>query len=309
MNVNILWNNPIANLTGPEFLALFGIVIIAAIVWAIVQRRKADPTRDEATPPVPTEFDPHELAYLRGGLPELTRLMVLDLVARGYLWQSTNQAFGSETPVIKQAPHAPQLTHLDGPERSIYQFLLSGLPAANIVRDLPGLIPMTKLGEQYQQELEQRDLLTSGRTRRQLLRALLPVVAVAIKKELYQLFVAFGRDLSNAGFLIVMMAIGVMVLLGVGQARRVTNLGKRYLDRLQGALGLLRERIALLAAGRANDHLLLAVSVFGIAALQNTAYAFYPQMFARAAESSGGCGSSCGSGCGGGDGGCGGCGG
>jgi uncharacterized protein (TIGR04222 family) len=76
---------PIADMYGPSFLLLYGGVIIALVVEAVWSKRRNDPTGDLEPPPVPSKPNPHEIAFLRGGAAELTRLVVFDLMRRGYL--------------------------------------------------------------------------------------------------------------------------------------------------------------------------------------------------------------------------------
>jgi uncharacterized protein (TIGR04222 family) len=127
--MDFLLDNPIANLRGPQFLAFFAVVSVAAIVWAFLRSRAADETRALAQPQLPAEFDPFEIAYLRGGTPELTRLIILDLTARKYLqfteakrWYGTNQ-------VIDVAPGHPDPKYLEDSERVVFGWMRGGKKA------------------------------------------------------------------------------------------------------------------------------------------------------------------------------------
>jgi len=320
--MDILWNNPITNMTGPEFLVVFAMVIVAAVMWAAFRRGQVDPTRDEPIPPVPADFDPFEIAYLRGGLHEYTRLVVLDLITRGYLQHTVKKGFlGSESSVIERAPVTPNLAYLNDAERRVFLWINSGQSAEQIARALPDDSRVTAAAQAHREALEQSRFLPSPELRRQSFAAVLPAVFVVAGLGLLKLVVALSRDRHNVGFLLFLLVTGVVAILIAGRPRRLTHLGRRYLERLQSALGMLRERFAVLAAGPTHDHFILAVSVFGIAELEKTSYAYYPKMFKKAAEqNSSGCGSGCGSssscgsgsGCGsscGGGSGCGGCGG
>ena len=132
-------------------------------------------------------------------------------------------------------------------------------------------------------------------------------VLFIVALSVYRLAVALSRGYTNVAFLIVLTVASVIALFVVASPRRLTDLGRRYLRKLQNALSMLKRR----APAPASNEFLLAVAVHGIGILKGTSYAYYPEMFQKASRGEGGCGSpSCGSGCGGGGGsGCGGCGG
>jgi hypothetical protein len=138
----------------------------------------------------------------------------------------------------------------------------------------------------------------------------------------YKFAAAIYHGRTNLSFLIVLAIAGVVIALIAGRLPRVTKLGNAYLERLKLAFGPAGGHPAVAAPnsrGAAGvDPLLLAVGVFGTAALAGTAYSYYNDAF-RKSENAAGCGSGCGtcssSSCSSGDsgsscgGGCGGCGG
>src|SRR5438067_4383703 len=73
----------IATMPGPQFLVLYACVIALTLFVCRLLLRRADSTA--ALPPalVPSEPDPYEIAYLRGGEKELTRLLICELIERG----------------------------------------------------------------------------------------------------------------------------------------------------------------------------------------------------------------------------------
>ncbi len=86
-----LTHNPIANMYGPHFLILYGIVIVLTLIvcWWVV--RGQDSSRSRKPPPVAAEPDAFEVAYLRGGEKDVANLIVFDLVRRGYLELDSEQ--------------------------------------------------------------------------------------------------------------------------------------------------------------------------------------------------------------------------
>src|ERR671912_33278 len=80
-----LMNNPLADMYGPLFLFVYAGAIAATAIACRVATRRLDWTAKMPPPPVPSNPDPHEIAYLRGGENEVTRSVVFALVQKGLL--------------------------------------------------------------------------------------------------------------------------------------------------------------------------------------------------------------------------------
>src|SRR5207244_38794 len=147
------------------------------------------------------------------------------------------------------------------------------------------------LGEDYRKELEQQQFLATDQQRAAALRIGLPAMLFVGGLGVYKFAIAISRGRHNVVFLIIMTIVALIILAKLSAPKRVTHLGRAYLERLQHALDLLKRRIHLLASGESSDEFLLAVAVFGIGALAGTAYGYYPEMFQRAArQAASGCG-------------------
>src|SRR3954447_2451465 len=110
-----LMHNPIADLDGPTFLVVYA-AFITMVVWHARWSLQRDDTSADLGPlPIPSKPDPRALAYLRGGPHELKRLMVFDLLRRGFL-----QATGTER--IERAPDPPREGGLSRLDRCILAF-------------------------------------------------------------------------------------------------------------------------------------------------------------------------------------------
>ena len=114
--------NPITELTGYEFLLFYVVVIAATLLVSWWWARTSDPTAGMPVPAVPREPDPYEIAYLRGGENELTRVVIVALTQRGYLrvvqkekgwWQS------SSDPQIEQQCCPGKVAPSDGKSRPL----------------------------------------------------------------------------------------------------------------------------------------------------------------------------------------------
>ncbi len=73
----------VANMYGPHFLVLYGVVIASTlgVSWVILYR--CDKTGELRLPPIPSNPDPYHIALLRGGENEATRVLVFSLIQRG----------------------------------------------------------------------------------------------------------------------------------------------------------------------------------------------------------------------------------
>ena len=83
--MNWLLHNVIADLYGPYFLVFYATVIVAVITACYKSVRSVDRTNDLEPPEIPAKLDPYEIAYLRGGENEVTRVAIASLIQRGLL--------------------------------------------------------------------------------------------------------------------------------------------------------------------------------------------------------------------------------
>ena len=83
--MNWLLHNVVADLYGPYFLLFYGTVIVVLIVACFRSIRAVDRTRDLEPPEIPAKLDPYEVAYLRGGENEVTRVAIASMIQRGLL--------------------------------------------------------------------------------------------------------------------------------------------------------------------------------------------------------------------------------
>ena len=126
-----LIHNPIADMYGHDFLLFYGGIIVLTLVACWLKLRQSDPTASMPLPPVPSEPNPYETAYLRGGENEVTRVVIFGLTQRGYL-QVTEEADKR----IEQAPDHPDPAHLPQLERAVFEALQIPLSAEDIFKSV-----------------------------------------------------------------------------------------------------------------------------------------------------------------------------
>jgi uncharacterized protein (TIGR04222 family) len=78
-------HNPLAEMYGPDFLRLYGVVIAITlgVCWLMVS--VADKTKSLSLPLIPANPNPYEIAYLQGGENQVAQLTVFNLIERGLL--------------------------------------------------------------------------------------------------------------------------------------------------------------------------------------------------------------------------------
>ena len=305
----MLTHNALADLSGPHFLLLYAVVIALTLAYCAWSRSRLDATTTDRLPLVPTHPDPFEIAYLRGGANEVTRVAVFDLIQRGFLEARPDKP-GKKTSAQKLVPaeQAPDPSFLSPLERDVLGYFTVPRSARDIFQSaLPARLAPYCAG--YDQALRAEGLLSGDEGKADLTRAGLTSAAIILGFGGYKLVAALVNGYSNVGFLILLALASLVPLAFLCQPRRLTRRGRAYLQRLQQAF----ERLKRLDLGQNvdADPAVLLVSVFGVGALAGTPHAYYGQMFAQSSGggcggSSGGCGGGGGGGCGGGCGGCGG---
>ena len=302
-----LIENPIANMYGPAFL-LFYTVVSAATLGAVAASIALSQSRAKEIPLTPLSPDPYEIACLRGGANEVFRLALFSLFQRGYLQISGTGA----TQEIGASAACPGLSSLSALEQTVFAEFAAPQKAAHLFQS-PAAGRIAALCQGYERRLRQDGLLETEQTLAARRQAGWSGFLVIVGLGGYKLFAALAQGHSNVGFLIIMGILALVFLALISMPRRLSRIGRIYLQRLQTAFSRLQAQAPYLqAAPGAEDAYLLTMGVFGVAALAGTPFAPFEQMFHRAAASgSGGCGAGCGSsgGCGGGGCGGGGCGG
>lgn len=306
----------IANMPGPEFIFVYGMVIAVTLLLCWRVMRALDPTAVMPVPRVPIKPDPYEIAYLRGGENNVARVAVVSLAQRGYLWVTKEKEKGglfswvtkgssglssSREQRIERMPDHPDARHLNPLERRIFDYFSSPHTASEVFKP-EGLAEVMVLEcARYEQRLQTEKLLATAELKDLAWKIGLAGGAVIVGLGGFKFIVALSRGRPNVLFLIIMGIVAVSILVGICRQRLSTR-GSAHLKELEQAFeGLKGQTFA--ASPTADTTLPLLMGLFGVAVLAGTPFEVYQQMFRR--QSSGGCGGGCGGGC---DGGCGGCG-
>lgn len=329
-----LFENPLANMPGPAFLGFFGALLVGAMVLLRIRVSQIE-QGDESRPlAIPDPLDPYQIAYLRGGDPEVIRTAMVDLVEQGRLVEVPKTGFGKNlsgsTTQWKAADETDTGLDLSPIQRTVLRFF--NIPKA------PESVFQSGVGSRIQTDtrlfrewMDREKLGVDSEDHAQLLKLLLLCLVGIEALGGYKLLSAYFHSRPNVLFLIGMMIFGAIIIPVCAKHRRLTQRGRDFLRDLQTAFVPLRTvKNAEASTTRPMYSLgdasvpLMAMGIFGVSALQGSEFDPLYRSYQKAAANSSGCsscgstgcgssssdsgsGSSCGSSCGGG--GCGGCGG
>lgn len=324
--MNPLFDNPLANMYGPTFLFLYAVLIAISAVGFYFLKQNLDWTAKMPLPQIPSDPDPYEIAYLRGGENEFARSVIFSLVQKGFL-EIVND---SKTSYIQLVRMQPNWTTLSQMERNVLGWFQETREVKHVFEPYGFVENLKPYSGTFEQKLQSGYLLTPSDVamKTKLLGLLLGGSVLLLGA--YKLVAAIFHGRYNIIFLIILSAIAFFVFATIAKTPRLSSLGKQYLARMQNAFERLKMQVQQSgipqnvprAAMASVDPFLLTVGLFGVGALSGTMYTEYEKAFHRSSAAGGsGCGSSCGAsscssgsdsgGDGGGScgGGCGGCGG
>lgn len=306
-----LIHNPIADMYGPRFLLLYGGVIALTLVTCWWLLRQRDATASLRPPLIPSQPDPLEIAYLRGGENEVTRVIIFDLLQRNYL------RLTDATPQkVEQAPDHPDTRHLSTVEDLVFAWFSSPASLSDIFQSERVSAQLAEHCNAYEQRLHNEQLLLPAQVQQYGRQLFLNGAVLIGGLGGYKLLVALYKGYWNVWFLIIMGVAAIALLRWLCKTSRLSQRGQAYVKQMQLVFERLKERTAKGAAA-IDPAFSLLVGVFGLGVLTGTSHQNFMQLVqekaskTESASSWGvGCGSGCGS-CGGGGcgGGCGGCGG
>jgi uncharacterized protein (TIGR04222 family) len=321
--MEFLFDNPLANLKGPMFLALYIVFIFTVLIVYPLVKSLLDKTSSLSLPTIPQNPDAYEIAYLRGGANEVARSVIFSLRQKGLVKIETigKQYFIAPTNANKTA----RLT--DPIEQAASDWLKFSREPKEVF-SASGLSEMLQpYCDHYERNLQRKQLLAddSLQNTTSMLKAFAMIAIIVL--GVYKFVAALNQGRSNVLFLVFVGIIGLIIVHFIAKPARITKLGKSYLAQLETAFDRLRTQVqyakpvAQSATFAGVDPVLLSVGIFGSGVLAGSIYNDHNEAFQKSQAGSWS-GSSCGSGCGssscssGGDGGsscggggCGGCGG
>lgn len=305
--MDILFNNPLATMSGVVFLIFFAIVIIFALIVLALIKSQIDKSDKMNLPPIPANIDPYEIAYLRGGTNEMARSVVFSLMQKGFIEFKIIE----KTSDINRVNPQQSVSGLPQIEQTALNWIGEKREAKEVFDANYGLVTqLENFGLNYHRRLESAQMLTNSGMEKQLSIWKWTASFGIFLLALYKIIAAIVHGHFNFIFTIILSLVGVIVIASFINLPRLTKLGKAYLERLQLAFENLKLEAqapyipnghfqgAPRTAFAGVDPLLLSVGVFGSAILAGTIYDSYNHAFSRAQNQSMASGSACSSGCG-----------
>jgi uncharacterized protein (TIGR04222 family) len=301
-----LTDNFLANMSGVPFLEFYAVVAALTVTFGYLFPRARDRAGSRSPPLTPPRPDPYEMAYLRGGGPDVIRAAIFRLQQARLI----EIAAGSvATAAAKPAP---------GELNIVEQHVLDAIKTSPKPSDLFKRADLKDTIERFcapmRARLHAQNLLQPDEVRSVARACLFGGGALLAALGGYKLALAIAHGRTNTGFLIILTIGSIFALALVTRKAAQGNasaLGRAWLEQVRlahagnaGAVAALshvaapRSGIAVADGGA-----LLLVSLYGYEVLKGTPHSALADIFAKSGGSDGG--SSCGSGDGGG--GCSGC--
>lgn len=292
---------------GTLFLVFYGFVIVFTLIGLVIAKSQIDNSDKLPLPPIPAQIDPYEIAYLRGGINEVSRSVVFGLMQKGLIEIKTE----GKTSEINRITPQINVSGLMQIEQLALNWIGTKRETKEVFDKNYGLtMQLESYGTTYQARLEQQQMLAGDDLKIRFQPWKWAAYLITLGLGGFKLIAALLTGYFNILFLIIFAVAGLLIARSIAKLPRITKLGKAYLERLQMTFDNLKyqsqapyipngqQRGVQQTSFAGVDPLLLSVGVFGSAILAGTIYDNYNQAFARAQNQSVASGSSCGSGCG-----------
>lgn len=310
-NTMSLFENPLGRMYGPFFLILYGLICLAAILYAryLLPKRMLRKTEEEC-PKIPDRPDPYEMAYLWQTENELLSMVIFNLVRRGFFSLKQGK---TQTTISQNIKDTALLTAM---EKDVYLRWEKETSLETFVKDVYRDSYFRTHAESLDRHLKDQGLLWSVFEAEDFRVRKMKIVVLLIAVALYKIAAALSHGHQNIGLLIILCIIASGILMKIEVHKMPSAKGYKLLEQMKQAFRPLQGE-QLTKQPFYTEQLLLGI--YGFSLLAGTDYSdFYSAAVSGlkvqpAVEfigdssgcSGGGCGGS--GSCGGGCGGCGGC--
>lgn len=304
--MDFLFDNPLTNMSGPLFLIIYGLIMLFSVIFLILFKSNLDWTSKLPAPLIPTNPDPFEIAYLRGGENEFARALVFALTQKGFLNITTE---GKES-YICLAQNQPNWTTLSQIERNALVWFQTKRKTSEVFEPY-GIKEIIKpFSLIFEQNAIQNNLLTPEDVKTKTKRFSYLIFGAIALLGGYKLIAAIIHGHFNLLFLVGFTVIGFLIFRYLGKTKRLSQLGKQYVESLQNAFERLRENPKIakeyysqsMPVLNSVDPLLLAMGIYGTGVLVGNGYSDFETAFGKANKNNqdssySGCSSGCGVSC------------
>ena len=234
--MDILLDNPLATMAGPYFLLLYGLVIFFTLVILGIIKSRIDDTHELPLPSIPANIDPYEIAYLRGGVNEVTRSVVFSLMQKGLIEMQTD----AKKTQIRKTENQANATNLNHLEQLAFGWFNTPRDATEVFK-AGGLVKQFEAqGRTYQARLESLQMLTGDELTSTFKPMKWTAYLVIFGLGAYKAPASIAHGYYNIIFLLIFLIVGLLIARSIARFSRLTKLGKAYLERLQLAFDNLK---------------------------------------------------------------------
>jgi uncharacterized protein (TIGR04222 family) len=261
-----LSHNPIADLSGLQFLLAYGATAVAIIAAAYGVIRLLDRTDWRKPPRVPGTFDPYEMAYLRGGTNAVIRTVLYAVYRRGLVLAPPVSWFRASRIVAKADLSGRTLTGLE--ERVLKAIRRPAVPS-RLFRDEALARDVERLCKPFRKNLRSERLLRSGFLRAAIGLILFVATAILVSPVAYKAVVAAPKARPDVPpiFTTAVALVILWNLVGPHARMRVSHRGHAYLQRTQEAYQ------------KSDMSGVAMVALFGMGTLSGTSDAWFAHLF------------------------------
>ena len=303
------------HMNGPLFLVLYMCVFAGFFAICLAVRKQIDQDDSDKRLVTDVDPDPFKIAYFRGGVNEVLRLATFELFAKGALKEEKRRLGAVTWELIPEkisfdsvSIFAWETSRFFSKPRSPGEIFRSDVASsfANNFREWDDWIEKEELQISHEKQLKLNGIAI-------LLAGIFVLIA------LIKIVAALSNNQHNIGFAIAILIAGTVAILWTCLPRRFNERGRNYLSAIQTMHGQHRRvstdaKLPMGTTDASNKSLdaacmpMMAMGLFGVAALQDSSFDGFRKTYMRS-ESSCGSGASCGSSgasCGGGGASCGG---
>lgn len=279
----------ILDLPGPDFLNVFGLVVIVVLAATFFALRFADHTGRRAPPALPQEPDAMEIAYLNGGVNQVIRTLVYDLVQRGFVELARSEE-------VAPTHTRPQPGDLNPMEQCVYEMTLSRPRAHELFDDSPQRDALNGLLAPARERLAAADLLQPASVK--LWKRWMQMIGASVILGVSgaKLYVAWTAGPSNVSYLVFLTLAALAALYSLTYVMTsgvASRRGLAFLDEMRTAYAArLSEAVSHIGSpgpeARAfHGASLFLIGLFGFSVLRRTTERKFYDSFRRASATDG----------------------
>lgn len=289
------------HLYGPLFLAIYAAIFAVFFTVCLVVRAQIDRDDSEKRLVPDVDPDPYQIAFLRGGTNEVLRLATFELFAKEALEEKKGRLRATTWELVPDkispntvSPFAWEASQHFTKPRSPTEIFRSG-----IASHFAGKI------REWNDWIENEELRISREKQLKLNGVAILLAGVFAAIGFIKIMVALSTNHNNVGFAIAMLIGGSIAILLTCLPRRFNARGRNYLSAIQTMHGqhrrvsnnakFLTEPVDPTTVSLAATSVpLMAMGLFGVAALQGSSFDGFRKTYLRSEANGGGCGASCG---------------